>query len=141
MSQVVSCKLPDGFSKEIAYNIGGNAYIGGFIAGLSATDGDAYEAALSGTISASFVVEQIGLPKLTLNFPRLSKTVATVMITDPVTGEHRRGGGKRRVVRSWYADERPDGVENERWNGDVPEMRLEVLRERIEGGGDDQMEE
>lgn len=44
---------------------GGNTYLGGFIAGLAASGGDPYEAALYGSVSASFTVEQIGLPMLT----------------------------------------------------------------------------
>ncbi|KLT45807.1 Ribokinase-like protein, partial [Cutaneotrichosporon oleaginosum] len=41
----------------------GNAFIGGYIAGLYLT-GDPYEAALHGTVSASFVIEQLGPPIL-----------------------------------------------------------------------------
>lgn len=50
--------------------------MGGFIAGLSASNGNPLEAALYGTISASFVVEQIGLPSLnkTTSFSFLSLT-------------------------------------------------------------------
>lgn len=43
----------------------GNAFIGGYIAGLSLT-GDPYTAALHGTVSASFVIEQLGPPSLTV---------------------------------------------------------------------------
>ncbi|WRT70892.1 uncharacterized protein IL334_007891 [Kwoniella shivajii] len=42
----------------------GNAFLGGYIAGLSLSDGDPYEALLYATVSASFVVEQFGLPIL-----------------------------------------------------------------------------
>ncbi|KAK4687000.1 hypothetical protein P7C73_g3117, partial [Tremellales sp. Uapishka_1] len=42
----------------------GNAFLGGYAAGLALTDEDAYEACLYGTVSASFVVEQFGLPVL-----------------------------------------------------------------------------
>jgi len=40
----------------------GNAFLGGLAAGLSFSGGDVYEAALYATISASFVIEQKGLP-------------------------------------------------------------------------------
>ncbi|OCF35948.1 pfkB family carbohydrate kinase superfamily protein [Kwoniella heveanensis CBS 569] len=42
----------------------GNSFLGGFVAGLSVSD-NPYEALLYATISASFVVEQFGLPTLT----------------------------------------------------------------------------
>ncbi|EIN10681.1 Ribokinase-like protein [Punctularia strigosozonata HHB-11173 SS5] len=42
----------------------GNSFLGGLAAGFSLTD-DIYEAALYATVSASFVVEQEGLPRLT----------------------------------------------------------------------------
>ncbi|ORY28014.1 Ribokinase-like protein [Naematelia encephala] len=41
----------------------GNAFLGGYVAGLSLTQ-DAYQAALYGSVSSSFVVEQVGLPLL-----------------------------------------------------------------------------
>ncbi|BEJ13470.1 hypothetical protein CspHIS471_0306440 [Cutaneotrichosporon sp. HIS471] len=44
----------------------GNAFIGGYIAGLSLT-GDPYTAALYGTVSASFVIEQLGPPSLSVS--------------------------------------------------------------------------
>nr|XP_019007751.1 pfkB family carbohydrate kinase superfamily protein [Kwoniella pini CBS 10737]OCF46532.1 pfkB family carbohydrate kinase superfamily protein [Kwoniella pini CBS 10737] len=42
----------------------GNSFLGGFVAGLSLANGDPYEAVLHGTVSASFVVQQFGLPIL-----------------------------------------------------------------------------
>ncbi|OSX60360.1 hypothetical protein POSPLADRAFT_1147632 [Postia placenta MAD-698-R-SB12] len=42
----------------------GNSFLGGLAAGLYETAGDAYQATLYGTVSASFVIEQEGLPRL-----------------------------------------------------------------------------
>ncbi|KZT12947.1 Ribokinase-like protein [Laetiporus sulphureus 93-53] len=42
----------------------GNAFLGGLAAGLHLADGDVYRAALYGTVSASFIIEQEGLPQL-----------------------------------------------------------------------------
>jgi len=43
----------------------GNAFLGGFAAGLQLSEGDIYQAALYGSISASFIIEQAGLPLCT----------------------------------------------------------------------------
>ncbi|KAH8999376.1 Ribokinase-like protein [Lactarius akahatsu] len=43
----------------------GNSFLGGLAAGLVLTNGDVFEAALYGTVSASYTVEQLGLPKIT----------------------------------------------------------------------------
>ncbi|CAL1702315.1 unnamed protein product [Somion occarium] len=43
----------------------GNAFLGGLSAGLYFTEGNPYQAALYGAVSASFVIEQEGLPSLT----------------------------------------------------------------------------
>jgi len=43
----------------------GNTFLGGLAAGLALTNGDVFEAALYGTISASYTVEQLGLPQIT----------------------------------------------------------------------------
>ncbi|KAH8106249.1 Ribokinase-like protein [Cristinia sonorae] len=48
----------------------GNAFLGGLGAGLHFTKGDPFEATLYGTISASFVIEQEGLPHLEHNTSR-----------------------------------------------------------------------
>jgi len=40
----------------------GNSFLGGFAAGLTLSGGDVYEATLCGSISASFIIEQEGLP-------------------------------------------------------------------------------
>lgn len=45
----------------------GNSFLGGLAAGLFQTEGDVYEATLYGTISASFAIEQEGLPLMTSN--------------------------------------------------------------------------
>ncbi|GBE79246.1 Ribokinase-like protein [Sparassis crispa] len=43
----------------------GNSFLGGLAAGLLFTDGDVHEATLYATVSASFTIEQEGLPRLT----------------------------------------------------------------------------
>ncbi|KAI0035582.1 Ribokinase-like protein [Vararia minispora EC-137] len=52
-------------SKVIDVTGAGNAFLGGLAAGITLESGDVYEAALYGTVSASFVIEQGGLPHLT----------------------------------------------------------------------------
>ncbi|CED84062.1 Carbohydrate kinase PfkB [Phaffia rhodozyma] len=42
----------------------GNSFLGGLMAGLEVEQGDVYEAAAYGSISASFIVQQSGLPTL-----------------------------------------------------------------------------
>ncbi|CAB4412759.1 unnamed protein product [Rhizophagus irregularis] len=42
----------------------GNAFCGGFMAGLLRSNNDVFEAALYGSVSASFTVEQLGAPRL-----------------------------------------------------------------------------
>ncbi|KAG1753821.1 Ribokinase-like protein [Suillus paluster] len=44
----------------------GNSFLGGLAAGLSITNGNVYEASLYASVSASFTIEQLGLPHLTL---------------------------------------------------------------------------
>lgn len=44
----------------------GNSFLGGLAAGLSITNGNVYEAALYASVSASFTVQQLGLPHLTV---------------------------------------------------------------------------
>jgi hypothetical protein len=97
--------------------VGGNAYIGGYIAGLAMTDGNAYDAALYGTISASFIVEQIGLPKLEVN----------VDLSGSATASIRPGASEKRSL----------DVKAETWNGEAPESRLAQLRQRVDVGGRD----
>ncbi|KAG2152948.1 Ribokinase-like protein [Suillus clintonianus] len=45
----------------------GNSFLGGLAAGLFKAKGDIYEATLYASVSASFTVEQLGLPHLTLS--------------------------------------------------------------------------
>jgi len=45
----------------------GNSFLGGLAAGLTHTEGDVVEAALFGAVSASFAIEQEGLPSMTPN--------------------------------------------------------------------------
>ncbi|CAG8461554.1 13766_t:CDS:2 [Funneliformis caledonium] len=45
----------------------GNAFCGGFMAGLIRSNYDVFEAALFGSVSASFTVEQLGAPRLEFN--------------------------------------------------------------------------
>jgi sugar/nucleoside kinase (ribokinase family) len=84
----------------------GNAFLGGYIAGLSHSSGDPYEAALYATVSASFVVEQMGLPVLLTPSP-----------TPRPTAEQGNQG---------------PSSGSERWNGDSPWNRLEALRARLD---------
>lgn len=58
MSLEVGCIIS--FAKVPA----GNAFIGGYVAGYHFSGGDAYDSALYGTVSAGYVVEQMGLPEL-----------------------------------------------------------------------------
>lgn len=85
----------------------GNSFLGGYIAGLSLSSGDPYEAALFATVSASFVVEQFGLPVLNPEAERGS--------------EPEPSKGKEQGDRGAY----------ERWNGDSPWNRLDALRARL----------
>ncbi|KAJ9113114.1 hypothetical protein QFC20_002002 [Naganishia adeliensis] len=46
---------------------GGNAFLGGLSAGWKLTDGDPVEASYHATVSASYAIEQDGLPRLASN--------------------------------------------------------------------------
>ncbi|KAK7695647.1 hypothetical protein QCA50_000283 [Cerrena zonata] len=52
----------------------GNAFLGGLAAGLHFTDGDPYEAMLYASVSASFIIEQEGLPSLAVSEVTQSET-------------------------------------------------------------------
>ncbi|KDQ09966.1 hypothetical protein BOTBODRAFT_36590 [Botryobasidium botryosum FD-172 SS1] len=67
----------------------GNSFLGGLSAGLHFAKGDVYEASLYASVSASYTVEQNGLPRVD------------------------RGSTNREI-----------------WNGDRPEDRLKILRDR-----------
>lgn len=120
---------------------GGNAYLGGFIAGLNASNGDPYEAALYGTISASFTVEQIGLPRLYTLPPFPSQWSDQSQTTaereeGQVPMPKTRPGSNESGSSGCLAEEEVDGnrgedVKRERWNGEIPERRLEVLRKKL----------
>jgi len=61
--------IPAYFAGEDAVRVkdvtgAGNAFLGGFAAGLNLSGGDPYEAALFGTVSAGFVIEQMGSPEI-----------------------------------------------------------------------------
>lgn len=56
-------------SKVVDVTGAGNAFLGGLAAGLVLCDGDVFQATLHATVSASFVIEQGGLPCLTRSVP------------------------------------------------------------------------
>ncbi|KAI0370226.1 Ribokinase-like protein [Pilatotrama ljubarskyi] len=56
---------PEGASKVVDVTGAGNSFLGGLAAGLVLTNGDVREATLYATVSASFTIEQEGLPRLT----------------------------------------------------------------------------
>jgi sugar/nucleoside kinase (ribokinase family) len=43
---------------------GGNGFLGGFAVGLTRNGGDLVEAAIWGSIAASYCIEQVGMPEL-----------------------------------------------------------------------------
>jgi len=43
----------------------GNSFLGGLSAGLYKADGDVFEAVYYASVSASYIIEQVGLPRLT----------------------------------------------------------------------------
>ncbi|KAJ3856946.1 Ribokinase-like protein [Lentinula lateritia] len=52
-------------SKIVDVTGAGNSFLGGLSAGLQIANGDVYEAVFYATVSASFVIEQSGLPEIT----------------------------------------------------------------------------
>jgi len=54
----------DGLAHVVDVTGAGNSFLGGLAAGLHLTE-DIYQATLYGTVSASFVIEQEGLPHMT----------------------------------------------------------------------------
>jgi sugar/nucleoside kinase (ribokinase family) len=46
---------------------GGNGFLGGFAVGLVRSGGDLVEAALWGSVAASYCIEQVGMPELSRN--------------------------------------------------------------------------
>ncbi|EIM81412.1 Ribokinase-like protein [Stereum hirsutum FP-91666 SS1] len=79
----------------------GNSFLGGLVAGLHFTKDDAREATLYASVSASYVVQQFGLPIL--------------------SSGTQEDGGEHGDVR----------VKNEVWNRESPWMRLERLKARM----------
>ncbi|ORX40849.1 Ribokinase-like protein [Kockovaella imperatae] len=89
----------------------GNAFLGGYTAGLSLTN-DPYRAALYGTVAASFVVQQLGVPHLSRS--NIYQQPSSAL--DP------------------NAEACPM-VPTEFWNGDLPPNRLETFTKRCEALG------
>lgn len=56
---------PEDASKIVDVTGAGNSFLGGLSAGLLLENGDVYKAVLYATVSASFIIEQEGLPMLT----------------------------------------------------------------------------
>ncbi|KAI9067619.1 Ribokinase-like protein [Trametes sanguinea] len=56
---------PESTSKVVDVTGAGNSFLGGLGAGLALTNGDILEATLYASVSASFTIEQEGLPRLT----------------------------------------------------------------------------
>ncbi|KAI0356585.1 Ribokinase-like protein [Trametes cingulata] len=56
---------PEGASKVVDVTGAGNSFLGGLAAGLVLANGDVRKATLYATVSASFTIEQEGLPRLT----------------------------------------------------------------------------
>jgi len=56
----------DNTEKIVDVTGAGNSFLGGLAAGLLLAGGDVYEAALYGSVSAAFTIEQEGLPNLLL---------------------------------------------------------------------------
>ncbi|KZV75424.1 Ribokinase-like protein [Peniophora sp. CONT] len=56
-------------TKVVDVTGGGNSFLGGLAAGLKLSQGDVYQAVLYASVSASFVIEQYGLPSLTKRVP------------------------------------------------------------------------
>lgn len=122
----------------------GNAFLGGYVAGLSLSGGDPYEAALYATVSASFVVEQFGLPSLT---PGSNMSVdeeddgtspgsGDSTPSEPPTTPRLAPVDLPKLCCAFHqdasdsSDSEPDG---DLWNEDEPSQRLELLRVRVAG--------
>ncbi|KAI0637860.1 Ribokinase-like protein [Trametes polyzona] len=56
---------PGGAARVVDVTGAGNSFLGGLAAGLVLTNGDVYEATLYASVSASFTIEQEGIPRLT----------------------------------------------------------------------------
>lgn len=110
-------------SSRVADETGaGNAFLGGFVAGLKLADGNPYDAALYGSVSASFVVEQFGLPTL---------SAAPGPGAAAYEDMHARVSGPPVAQNFTAARCLRAAARREMWNGDVPQRRLELLRMRV----------
>jgi len=69
----MGCRWVDAFwtSQDASHVVdvtgAGNSFLGGLAAGLLLENGDVYQAAFYASVSASFIIEQQGLPTLSLN--------------------------------------------------------------------------
>lgn len=112
----------------------GNAFIGGFVAGLKLTHGNPYAAVLYGTVSSSFVVEQLGLPAITPSsglentLHRSNNHHHNNHFT--ALGLLAAGGSPPHVVEGMAALKLRAAAHIEMWNEDTPQRRLEYLRVR-----------
>lgn len=100
----------------------GNSFIGGLVAGLKLTNGNPYEATLYGAVSASFTVEQFGLPTL-------SGSPASSPFAAPFDAAH-QSMLPCSVQNASHAMSLRVATGREMWNSDVPQRRLELLRMR-----------
>ncbi|KPI45541.1 uncharacterized protein AB675_763 [Cyphellophora attinorum] len=118
----------------------GNAFLGGFAIGLWRT-GDPMRAACYGAVSSSFVVQQIGLPKLTgpsIAAPDTSSKTSSkanseiIKVMQEMRAEIRELSKTYDNFKKDAADARRRlrrGLEEgeEKWNGDSPAERLRTL--------------
>jgi sugar/nucleoside kinase (ribokinase family) len=102
-----------------------NAFLGGFVAGLKLTDGNPYEAALYGSVSASFVVEQYGLPRLTPS-PAQSPIGFAASLA-PLPRDNFLPAAVQNATRAMRLRA---ATGRAMWNTDRPQRRLELLRLR-----------
>jgi len=55
---------PENSNNVVDVTGAGNSFLGGFAAGLILSHGDILEAVLHGSVSASYIIEQLGLPNM-----------------------------------------------------------------------------
>ncbi|CAG8505242.1 6611_t:CDS:2 [Ambispora leptoticha] len=93
----------------------GNSFCGGFAAGLLKSNYDVFEAALYGTVSASYTVEQLGLPRLTID--------------ERTSNECWNGDSYLHHQQQHYQN---DIISEDVYDGDEnPNVRLSKLRQRV----------
>ncbi|KAL1412478.1 hypothetical protein Q8F55_000223 [Vanrija albida] len=105
----------------------GNAFIGGFVAGLHYTS-DAYEAGLYATVSASFVVEQRGLPSYTPSPALAPLPSAPLGAPSPISPLIAHDESFFAVANGRA---KPDPSVPDMWNDEAPQSRLAKLRARV----------